>query len=341
VGAAAALLALAMAACSPADVNNTEASSGSDAGVTDGGPGDASAKADADSGANAACRAEAYARCTKLAGCSQAYLENRFGSVAVCEQVMAGECIAAVNAPGSAQTPAQVELCMAAVTDPNTWSCDDYIFSQNTPPACATPSGALANGASCLVSAQCQSTFCNVPVGSSCGVCAPPLQLHDSCATSNCPASLVCESTTKTCETYSQLGASCGSAAPCAVGLTCTAGSNGSTCQTGVATSGAGCVFSGPGCSFAAGFACNIESSTCQQVQFAAPSGACGVVSGQQAYCSGGACIFGNCVPYGLPGQPCSMTSTSAGCINGARCITTGDGGTSGTCQVIGAGSCP
>ncbi len=336
VRAACALITLAMTACSPADVKNTEVTAGTDAGVTDSGlPG-------ADAGSATVCEASAYAKCTKLSGCSKAYLENRYGTVAVCEQVMRADCIAGTNAPGSGQTTEQINGCTAVVADPNgNWDCDDYIFSQNTPAACATPAGSLANGASCLVSGQCQSTFCNVPSGGSCGTCAAPLQLHDSCATSNCPASFICESTTKTCETYSQLGASCGAGVSCAVGLTCTPGVDGSTCQSGVDTQGQGCVFSGPGCSFSDGLVCNIQSSTCQGVQFVAPGGACGQVSGQQAYCSGGTCTFGNCVADGLAGQPCSMAANGGTCITGTRCITPADGGTTGTCQVIGQGTCP
>ena len=324
-----------MTGCSPADVKNTEAS-GSDAGMPDGGA------TDADAGSASVCAASAYAKCTKLSGCSEAYLESRYGTVAVCEQVMREECLAGMNAPGSAQTAAHIDGCTTVVADTNgNWDCDDYIFDQNTPVACATPAGSLANGASCLVSGQCQSTFCNVPSGGSCGRCSAPLQLHDSCATNNCPLSFICESTTKTCETYSQLGATCQTGSSCAVGLTCTPGVNGSSCQSGVETLDQPCVFSGPGCSFSDGLVCNIQSSTCQGVQLVAPGGACGEVSGQQAYCIGGTCIFGNCLSYGLPGQPCSMAANAVTCITGTRCVTTTDGGVGGVCQVIGQGTCP
>jgi hypothetical protein len=326
-----ALAVIAMTACSPADVKNPAAPA--DASVTDGGLFDA--------GPSTACGDEARARCNKLEGCSAAYLENRYGNLTTCLSINTAECVAGMNAAGSAQTAAQIEGCAAAINDPNTWSCDDYIFAQNVPTACATPAGALADGAPCLVAGQCQSTFCSIPTGGTCGVCAPPLQLHDSCATNNCPAALVCESTTKTCETYSQLGASCGPGAPCAVGLTCTAGANGSTCQSGAQTSGMPCVFGGPGCSFEQGLVCDIASATCVGVGFGAPGAACGQVGPQQAYCLGGSCIFGNCVAYGMPEQPCSFAANAATCITGTRCVTTADGGITGTCQVIGQGSCP
>ena len=324
---------LAVVACSPADVNGA-----SDSGVL-GPSGDAGGSADgeAGSGTNSACRNSAYARCSKLVTCSPSSLENRYGTVAACEQLSFDQCAAAASATGSGQTASQISTCVSALPS---WSCADFLLGQNTPPACATAVGSLSNGASCLVSQQCQSAFCNVPTGGTCGVCAAALQLHDSCAASNCPATLICEATTKTCETYSQLGATCGSSAPCAIGLTCTAGANGSTCASSMATLDQPCVFSGPGCNFAAGFVCNVNLGTCQQVQIAASGGACGLVGGQQNYCSAGTCVSGDCVGLGLPGQPCSLAAGSVPCISETRCITGSDGGTAGTCQVLGQGSC-
>jgi hypothetical protein len=200
--------------------------------------------------------------------------------------------------------------------------------------------GGLANGTSCVASAQCQSAFCRFTTGALCGTCQPSPVAGDSCATSNCSTTLTCEPTTKTCESYSQIGAVCSDSQPCALGLTCTAGVTGSSCQSGVITANTSCVYSGPGCDFSMGLACNIETGTCQMARLVAPGGACGGVDGQQAYCTAGTCVRGSCVAYAGVGQACD-TVAGPSCLGSTRCVLTGDGGTAGTCVIDGAGACP
>jgi hypothetical protein len=112
------------------------------------------------------------------------------------------------------------------------------------------------------------------------------------------------------------------------------------TCEPPVTTMNAPCVFTGPGCDFYSGLACNVQTSTCQTAQLAAPGQACGTVGTQAVSCLGGMCLRGACVAYPLVGQPCDVASGPQ-CVPDARCIVATDGGTAGTCQLNGSTACP
>jgi len=314
-------IAFAALACSPANVGGPITNSGAD-GATDAG-----------TGAAQACKARAYAYCTQLETCSTTAIQYRYGNVQTCEKLLGGVCNLALAAPSTGASIAQVEACAAA--EPS-WACNDIIYAQNTPPACAQPSGPLANGTPCTVNQQCQSSWCGRTAGQACGACSPPPSAGAPCDDGACLSPLVCSSFTLTCGAYVEAGGECDQANLCDSGLTCVAG----VCQAGVTSANMPCVSAGPGCDIFSGLACNAESGTCKTLQLLEGGQACGTVANQPALCVMGSCPRGQCVSYGALGDACDLVAGPA-CAESLRCIVTSDGGTGGTCQISGSGSCP
>ena len=331
------LVAMAVAsagACSPANVP-VPRDTGTDAGAaTDSGTGD--------SVVAHACSDSAYARCSQIQTCSSTAVQLRFGDLRTCEALYSAQCINNIVAPSSGTTPATVETCVQGISK---WSCSDYLFNQNPPPACQPAIGQLANGAPCGVNPQCQSGFCSIVPGRTCGTCAAAPKAGDSCAKlASCGTSLNCMSATLECQAYGQLGGACAPGRSCAAGLACVGynaqtGAQG-TCQPTVAMRGAPCVFLGPGCDQFAGLSCNAQTETCEIAAIVGAGAACGLVANQQAYCaSSGQCAVGACQGASGVGAPCDLVGGPA-CIDISRCIVGADGGTSGTCQVPSGSSC-
>jgi hypothetical protein len=307
-------VALAAMACSPASIAppTVDAGSSTDAG---------SATPDQ------VCKDYAYARCTRIDTCSPTAILTGFGSVATCESYYRQSCAYSLSVPSSNTTPTHTTGCTAAIAG---WACSDIIYGENTPPACMTVAGTLANGAACAVSTQCQSAWCQHPSGSACGTCAPPPQAGSPCVTgTQCGSGFTCFN--KACEVHASLGAPCGATTPCDDGLTCVSG----VCSAGVATSGASCSFLGAGCDEYAGLACNAQSGTCQTLQVVPAGEACGTVANQLQVCNAGTCVRGTCVGEAALGAPCALDG-SLPCTAFAECIATSDGGTTGTCQLPG-----
>jgi hypothetical protein len=279
-----------------------------------------------------ACKDYGYAYCTRLEACSPTATQERFGSTATCESLEVSSCVDALIAPSTGATAAGREACTSALPE---WACSDFIYSQNPPPACAPPTGALPDGAACAVLAQCQSGYCGYPTGVACGTCAPAPQPGDSCAEIQCPSGLTCEASA--CVAYGQVGAACTSTAPCNEGLSCTAG----TCEVGVTMVGATCSFTGAGCDFFGGLVCDAETGKCVTAKLAGPGQACGLVAGQQISCVTGSCTRGVCIADVPVGGACEIGQSGApSCISSSRCTVSVAGGTSGTCQQSGSSAC-
>jgi hypothetical protein len=328
-------------ACSPATIASAPVDAGSET--------DAMATMDAgDAGVSIAraCADNAFARCSLLQTCSTSALEFRFGDLRTCQALYQQSCLGIMNAPSSGQSIAGIEACVQELSPPaSKWSCGDYLFNQNPPPDCQVPAGALANGAPCALSQQCQSAFCSIADGKMCGTCAPALQAGDSCAgLAGCPRTYSCVTASQKCQGFVNMGGSCSPSLPCAASLMCvgySAQSNApGTCQPEVSTPHAACSFGGAGCDVFAGLSCNAQTQTCETAQIVGPGVACGLVANQQAYCaSAGTCVDGQCQGSAPVGAPCDLVAGPA-CITLARCIVDADGGTSGTCQVSNASSC-
>jgi hypothetical protein len=293
----------------------------------------------ASSNGTAACTDYAYAHCSRVAACSPTAMAFRYPNVGTCKSLILANCLAAVAAPSHGATPAFEESC-SLTTSSTTWSCDDFLYDQNAPPGCVTPTGSEANGAACAFDSQCVTGFCAIAPGNACGTCAAPPQPGDSCAQlATCAATQVCEPTTMQCVPFATLSQPCSASQPCAVGLGCANG----TCQTESETMGSACPASGAGCDFYQGLTCNTESSTCVAEQLVASGQPCGFIDSQNVNCSAGAmCLDGLCVAASPVGQPCDLVAGPV-CILPSHCIVTAgtaDGGTTGTCQIYDATQC-
>jgi hypothetical protein len=325
----AAILALFGLACSPASV-----------GVADAGP-----------SSDQACADWSYARCTRLQSCSPTAVAFRYGDVNACESLMKSGCLANLAAPSTGSTTAGLEACAQAV--PN-WDCGDYIFTQNPPPECQQTTGALAASATCAFPAQCQSGFCAIVPGASCGSCAATPQPGDSCAQlTTCGFGLACNTVSSTCLAVAQPMAACAPAQSCASGNECIGASYSTgtpgTCQTAVESLGASCSSSTHECDFYSGLTCNTQSLQCVAAQLVGAGQACNFVTSasQSIYCgSGGKCFSptttsqGTCAVVSPVGGPCDLAAGPV-CVSPVRCIVGPDGGTGGTCQVADATVCP
>lgn len=120
--------------------------------------------------ATQACTALAQAECARRDACSNHFLIGRvYGDLATCEQRVRDACVTSLAARGTGQTPTNVQACATAYPS---IACADYFNNTNLPPSCSAQAGTLASGAACRYASQCQSGFCAVPTGTSCGVCA-------------------------------------------------------------------------------------------------------------------------------------------------------------------------
>jgi hypothetical protein len=327
-------------ACSPANVGSAPADAGAaasaniDAGSVDAGDGGVTVAR--------ACADGAFARCSRLQTCSPSAVQFRYGDQKTCETLFADVCLEVNAAPSTGATTTTVEACAQAIP---LWSCGDYLFSQNPPPACQRQDGLRANGAPCGLGQQCQSAFCSIALGQMCGTCAPAPQPGDSCANlTDCGPSLNCIPASLKCEGYVQMGSPCTPGLPCAADLACVgynaqSGASG-TCQPEVVTGGDACTFLGAGCDVFKGLSCNAQTQTCQTAQVVGAGAACGLVANQETYClASGSCVAGACQAAASVGEACDVVKGPS-CINLSRCVVDADGGTSGTCRIPSGSTC-
>jgi hypothetical protein len=324
----AAIIAVLVAACSPASVGSP------DAGPT----------------ADKACSDAAYARCSRLQSCSPTALQQRDGDVGTCQAITKSNCLANIAAPSTGASVAAQEACALALPG---WSCGDYLLGQNPPPECQQATGSLATGAACAFPAQCQSGFCAIVPGAACGTCAATPGAGDSCAQlTSCGVGLTCNSFSPLCL------APPASMAPCAPGQSCTGGDAcvgenattgvSGTCQLAVESLGAACSSTTHECDFFAGLTCNTQSGQCVAAQIVGAGQACNYVAsaGVTMFCGGGGrCLSatpgapGTCSGASAVGGACDLTAGPE-CIAPSRCVVGADAGTGGTCLIADGASC-
>ncbi len=301
-----------------------------------------------------ACGDLAKARCAKLEACSAFLMKVRNGDQATCETREKAACIAALSASGTSAAPASAGVCASAIT-----AATCATFFGNTPiPACATKPGAGAIGAACAFSGQCESTFCAVLRGSSCGKCAAVPKVGDSCSTTTeggegCGPTLHCGKS-GTCTAFVASGGACDKDSVCENGMACVTakGAAKGTCQAFAATEGATCDFrteTAPSCDRSLGLWCPTAGKCAKVVNFAKSGEPCGLIDATTyATCTfGSSCDVptggagkGTCVGPSAPGGPCDISGGGASCVTGGRCVTSGDGGTTGTCVTTDASTC-
>jgi hypothetical protein len=305
-----------------------------------------------------ACAAYAEARCTQLDACSNAtYTVLHYGTQTTCMSNVAAECVNALAAPQTAATPRFYAACAAAVA---TESCAN-LFGANPPAACAPLAGPLATGSPCFASGQCQTTYCAVPSTANCGVCAAvpvagnPCSVDADCGSRN---QLTC-SKAGTCVTYGELSASCDKNDPCSPGLSCVGADAkkglAGTCNASAATVGAACdPATGATCDAMLLLTCDAATKQCVADTLVGASQVCGAVNGGAARCeTSGTCVIpdagvvddagdagvdagpaiGTCLAAAANGSACDSANGPA-CVPPAKCVTTDDASTAGTCLV-------
>jgi hypothetical protein len=327
-----ALLALCLAAC------GTPTSADPDAGAPDAGPPPLTA--------DEACAARAAASCERLSACSIFALQTRFGDLATCEARQKLACTLSLAAPDTGATPATDEACAAAL---KTVACDAYLDG-DLPEPCLPRVGTRVAGAACLFAAQCQSAFCGIAKGSTCGTCTTAPGIGSSCATFACKSGLICVKETSLCESPEVLNASCDRGHPCGPGLSCVGQAAGTPgrCGNFAAAENVTCDPKekvAPDCDHRLGLFC--VANQCARATYATAGQACGAVNGSAVACLADANCEkpagsnqGTCVAPAADGAACDA-DVGPHCTTPARCVPTVAGQPAGLCLVPDTSKCP
>jgi hypothetical protein len=283
----------------------------------------------------AACMLSATAECQVFSQCNLPGLLGQYGSLGACIERQGSACQARATAPFTGSTAATIESCAHATSNQ---SCDDFLNLQH-PDAC-TPTGSLAEDASCWTGDQCRTGYCRLTNGSFCGACAAIPAAGTPCGSLYaCAPDQVC-SPGETCADYvPSAGLPCSATSPCGANLTCvfTEGTGTGICEAAGTAVGVACTTrpeAGPGCG--AGLYCN--------------NGGCvaGVGCGGKTCPAATTCLVVEdaraCVPRAADGEPCN-TRSGPFCLVPSRCIGSAvpaSGGleVTGTCSPLGVGSC-
>jgi hypothetical protein len=277
-----------------------------------------------------ACADHAVAVCEKIAECSSsAQIRQAYGTMSSCVERQTLSCSSALGAPGTGWVPAQIAACTAAY---GTYACDDFHASR--PPDDCVIAGLLTNGAPCVFSSQCASTYCNNNKTAMCGTCdAPPLE-GSSCLSANCGNGLQCNARTAQCLIAGSEGDTCdNNSAPCGADLYCLAG----ICVTTIVGVGMPCDRNRVG-----------AAQTCVARVYGGDGAPCGTLSDGNYYACQGQCYTdsgvalageaGTCKSPAADGAPCN-TLLGPGCLTPARCLLTGVGN-HGICTIPVADAC-
>ncbi len=293
-----------------------------------GGPGGDGGTSEGGTSLMQACSDNAAKYCAQLSTCSPFLLSIQYGDMPTCVTRLGGAyCNNIVNAPGSGWTGDGLEACVTARA---ALSCTEFLYGKPAPSKC-TPSGALANGSTCLFDTQCGSGYCHTLGGAQCGTCLPPGQLTALCTTDHdCDGNLVClvpsQGTTGTCTAPVPLDAVCNATAPCATGLVCLSGKCAQPGPVGAACSpDAG----GIDCDYNLGAYCS--GTSCAAITVAMISSLCGGSSPPSVCFADGACQGGFCVAPTADGQPCDA---GLNCTTPSTC-------SGGVCSTPSASQCP
>jgi hypothetical protein len=301
-----------------------------------------------------ACTDRATQYCSRLYTCSPERIQAEWGDQGTCVTRQTENCNNSVAVPGTGNMAASIEACSQAYAS---WDCEDFLDTTNIPTACQQVTGSVASGSPCVAPGECTTGFCAIVPGATCGVCATAPASGDSCAElTTCGQGLDCTTDTHTCVVLGGSGATCGKGAPCGALFTCigsdtTTGVTG-TCQASITTLGAMCDpddKTGPACDRNSLLTCNTATKECATMIVAAGGAPCGtnVVNDQTALCSThGTCTgstataAGTCTAAAADGDMCDLVNGPS-CLEDARCITTSDASTSGTCEQLNPTACP
>jgi len=259
-----------------------------------------------------ACSDLANARCQKFNSCSSFLLKVFYGNIATCEARKELLYSAGLSAKGVTVTPSQLEACVLATS---AQSCSDGWAHKD---ACHL-TGSLPDGSACGAGIQCQSGYCKIPWGKTCGVCTTPATAGANCTSnSDCASELICAG--GQCKTLGAAGAPCSDSQPCQEDFYC----NNGTCAKPATSAGTPCDKNVPrSCSVISGLYCP-ESGVCKNIQLVPGGSSCGLGT----WCEGdGVCkqkspnaLSGTCVSRVADGQHCDA-SQSLYCMSPATCV--------------------
>ncbi len=315
--AAGVVLAFALVACSGSVLQRgTDAGAGSDgangaAGSAAGGAGQGgSAGADAGSAgqgsggkdggavdAATACAQYADAYCVLKLMCEPFFANWQWSSDAQrCRDVTRRWCRLSLQTDGSNTTAAWFADRAAKL---DAMSCSERLYTAAGYFANAHPPGARADGAPCIIGAQCAAGYCVTPVGDACGTCYSFSKPGGACqSTSNCTPG--CRCVAGSCALPAEIAHACDAGNPCMQGLTCTGGTcqitpSGGPCPTGWECGG---TINGEFCS----------GGTCQPTSLGQPGALC---TSAAPYCPGGGYCSGTTCPAlpVLAGKACTGTA--------------------------------
>lgn len=321
--------------------------------------------------ADKACTDVAQAQCNRRQTCSTGslsgsvinptgiYILATYGDMNTCVARAKLACQNNLAAPGTSNTPAQLEKCASEYSN---WSCSDLFDNgANPPPDCALP-GQIGNGATCALAGQCATRFCSGTKNATCGLCAAEPADGDSCTTSGCAPGQACKTESTgdlLCLDRLLTGdATCTSDYPCQAFTACIGSSSTNPTKTGVCTAtatsvGAACGGTGPGCEGNIGLTClgATGAKTCQQIAYVGAGMPCGTLAdGSRAACIASDCFTATapaaitdtgatCLARAVDGGACD-TQVGPLCLSPARCVLKGNGTTAGTCVVPTASLC-
>ena len=135
-----------------------------------------------------ACAKRAEATCKARDMCSNGFsIQRDFGTKANCVAVEKQLCLESVTRPGSGVTADAADKCASALAKQ---TCAD----RATPlPECVTAVGQFKEGAACISSNQCASSYCDLAATAGCGKCAAKVGAGKTCDSSgDCVEGLFC-----------------------------------------------------------------------------------------------------------------------------------------------------
>jgi hypothetical protein len=316
--------ALALGACSVEERNyNTAdpAGTGGGAGAGEGGSAGGGGAGGAQIGIQEACSTYAAAICSRQTECVPFVTEVFYGEEPVCSARFEIYCSAFAKAPGTSWTPDGILTCASAVVNA---SCGELVkgILRGSLPECQPPPGALADGAPCIDSGQCQNGYCNNDELDQCGVCTGFAGEGVECNTfQDCKLGLTCDLTIGKCVVAGSEGAACAPGQTlCEPPLVCHNG----TCGAG-AMLGEMCDPMFSACAFPKGHYCDPQTNSCNAFGMAKDFENCGYIMGTSFQCAAsGTCSFGaaasKCIPHASDGAACDLQK-GIGCMPPAICF--------------------
>jgi hypothetical protein len=310
-----------------------------------------------------ACTLDAQTFCARRRDCwPQGTADFRFqrdyGTFEGCLEQRHTTCLADLQRPQTGLSAVRTQSCALAL---QAQSCTDFLAGLALPTSGCPPAlGQQGNDTTCVVSAQCQSGYCDRADDQLCGRCTDRHGQGGPCdQNADCVSGLVC--TSGACASppaTASVGQACGAPAPdCQTNLYCV-GTTARTCQAPVTATRAACDPShrtASDCDATAFLWCNRVSLTCEGRKLVDVGAPCNeLADGTFGVCRAGAScvrnrdpatgnrpVIGRCIADVGEGMPCgASTADGSGCLPSLRCVLDAPGAILGVCRGQDLASC-